>query len=352
MAENHKKVTRFSSEETSVFCEQIAMLLNSGIPLYEGVDMLYSDMEDKKIKKVFEKINTSIKANETLYDSLQRTEAFPDYMIHMVKVGETTGKLEEVMKSLATYYERESSIKTSIKSAIAYPAVLFTMMAVIIFVLVFRILPMFEVMFIELNADVATATHNMMQIGMSAGKILAGITCLTLFVMLVVFSWYRTKRGEATIRRFMTNFRLTKKISEAIATSRFISSMALMISSGIETRKAIDIAHGASNNRRVKDRIKQCKMLMDKGISLDKAIHDTKILVGMESRLVTVATKTGAQDTIFEKLSEQYNTKVATMLNKLTTSIETALVVMLAVLVGGVLISVMLPLVSMISSIG
>lgn len=314
--------------------------------------MLYSDMEDKRVKSVLEQINTSMNANETLYNSLQRTEAFPDYMIHMVKVGETTGKLEEVMKSLATYYEREGNVKASVKSAIAYPAVLFTMMAIIILILVFKILPMFEVMFIELNADVATTTHNMMQIGMNAGKILAGITCLALFVMLFIFSWYRTKRGEASIRRFLTNFRLTKKISDAIATSRFISSMALMISSGIETRKAIDIAYGASNNRRVKDKIKQCKLLMDKDISLDKAIHDTKILVGMESHLITVAAKTGAQDTVFEKLSEQYNTKVTTMLNKLTTSIETALVVILAVLVGGVLISVMLPLVSMISSIG
>ncbi len=351
MAKHHKKVTRFSSEETSVFCEQIAMLLNSGIPLYEGVDMLYSDMEDKKTKKVFEQINNSMKANETLYESLQRTEAFPDYMIHMVKVGETTGKLEEVMKSLSDYYERESNVKACIKSSIVYPSVLFSMMAVIILVLVFKILPLFEEMFIELNEDVAASTHNMMQVGMIAGKVLAGITCLVLLAMILILLWYRTKRGEASIRRFLTNFRLTKKISEAVATSRFISSMALMISSGIEIRKAIDIAHGASNNRRVKDRIKQCKMLLDKGISLDKAIHDTKILVGMESRLVTVATKTGSQDTVFEKLSEQYNSKVATMLSKLSTSIETVLVVILAVLVGGVLVSVMLPLVSMISSI-
>ncbi|MDD5936965.1 MAG: type II secretion system F family protein [Clostridiales bacterium] len=352
MAKKHTRKTKFSSEEISVFCEQIAMLLNSGIPLYEGIHMLFSEMEDTRTKKVLEQLDNSMKANETLYDSLQKTDAFPDYMVYMVQVGETTGKLEEVMRSLSSYYERESNVKVSIKSAIAYPAVLFTMMAVIILVLVFKILPMFETMFIELNADVATTTHNMMKVGIIAGKVLAGITCLILVIMLAVFLWYRTRQGEIMIRRFVTNFRLTKKLSEAIATSKFISSMALMISSGIETSKSIDIAYGASSNRRIKEKIKQCKLLLDKDISLEQAIHDTKLLVGMESRLVMVASKSGASDTAFEKLSEQYNMKITTMLSKLSTSIETILVVTLAVLVGGVLISVMLPLVSMISSIG
>lgn len=352
MIKNHNKATKFSSEETSVFCEQIAMLLNSGIPLYEGIYMLYSEMEDTRTKAVLEQLDTSIKANETLYKSLKNTKAFPDYMIHMVQVGETTGKLEEVMRSLSQYYDRESNVKASIKSAIAYPAMLFAMMSVIIFVLVFKILPMFEDMFIELNAEVASTTKDMMQVGMTAGKIIAILTCVVLVLMLMVLLWYRTKLGEKTMKRFVTNFRLTRKLSEATATGKFISSMALMISSGIETQKAMEMAYGASDHKGVKDKIKKCKNLLEKNLPLDEAIHETKLLVGMESRLITVAAKTGSQDTVFAKLSEQYNTRITMMLNKLSTTIETMLVVSLAVLVGGVLIAVMLPLVSMISSIG
>jgi type IV pilus assembly protein PilC len=352
MIKNHNKATKFSSEETSVFCEQIAMLLNSGIPLYEGIYMLYSEMEDTRTKAVLEQLDTSIKANETLYKSLKNTKAFPDYMIHMVQVGETTGKLEEVMRSLSHYYDRESTVKASIKSAIAYPAMLFAMMSVIILVLVFKILPMFEDMFIELNEEVASSTKNMMQVGMTAGKIIAILTCVVLVLMLMVLLWYRTKMGEKIMKRFITNFRLTRKLSEATATGKFISSMALMISSGIETQKAMEMAYGASDHKGVKDKIKKCKVLLEKNLPLDEAIHETKLLVGMESRLITVAAKTGSQDTVFAKLSEQYNSRITMMLNKLSTTIETLLVVSLAVLVGGVLIAVMLPLVSMISSIG
>ena len=349
---NNNKVMKFSSEETSVFCEQIAMLLNSGIPLYEGIYMLYSEMEEKRTKNILEQLEKSLKGNATLYDSLVKTQAFPDYMVHMVKVGETTGKLEEVMKSLADYYDRESEVKTSIKSAITYPAVLFAMMSVIIMVLVFKILPMFELMFLELNSEVVATTKSMMNYGIVAGKIIAILTLIALLLLILVLFWYQTKHGERIIRRFMMNFRLTRKLSEAMAVGKFISSMALMINSGIEMPRALDISYSASAHRKVKEKIKQCKSLIDKNVSLEEAIHETKLLVGMESHLITVAAKTGASDTAFEKLSVQYNTRITGMLHKLSTTIETILVVSLAVLIGGVLISVMLPLVSMISSIG
>lgn len=352
MEKNHNKATRFSSEEISVFCEQIAMLLNSGIPLYEGIYMLYSEMEDKKTKKVLEDLDSFIKANETLYKSLKNTKAFPDYMIHMVQVGETTGKLEEVMRSLADYYDRESNVKASLKSAIAYPTMLFAMMSVIVFVLVFKILPMFEDMFIELNSEVAVTTKNMMRLGLNVGTAVAVLISIVLVIMILLLFWYRTKSGLKIVKRLAERLRVTRKLSEAMATGKFISSMALMISSGIETQKAMEIAYGAGNHRGVKEKIKKCRLMLEKNIPLDQAIHDTKILVGMDSRLVTVAAKTGAQDAIFTKLSEQYNSRISTMLNKLSSTIETILVVSLAFLVGGVLIAVMLPLVSMISSIG
>ena len=352
MSKDSKKKKKFSSEEVSVFCEQIAMLLNSGIPLYEGIYMLFREMEDTKTKDVLQQLDKSMKSNQPFYQALQSTESFPDYMIHMVRVGETTGKLEEVMKALADYYERESDVKAGIKSAVTYPVVLFAMMSVIILVLVIKILPLFESMFLELNADVAQSSYHMLNIGMTLGKVVAVITWICLLGFFCLLLLYQTKQGEYKIHKFLTTFLLTHKLSEAMATGKFISSMALMLSSGIEIQKSMDIAYGASNNRKVKEKIKQCRMLLEKGEPLDDAIHETKILNGMESRLVVIAAKTGAQDLIFAKLSEQYNKKITMMLNRLSTTIETVLVVLLAVLVGAVLIAVMLPLVCMISSIG
>lgn len=352
MAANHKKQIRFSSEEISVFCEQIAMLLNSGIPLYEGIFVLYSEMEDVKTKAVLEKLNDAVRANEPFYQALLETSAFPDYMIHMVKVGETTGKLEEVLRSLAQYYERESNVKASVKSAISYPAVLFGMMSVILMILVFKILPMFESMYLELSADVAASTRNVMNAGMMAGKIVAVLVLIFLAALIGIGIWYQTKDGARRLKNFFVKFGPTKKMFEVMATGQFLSGMALMVSSGIELNQAMEIAQSGASHRKVKERIKVCRQLMEKNIPFDEAIHQSRILGGIESRLVTVAAKTGASDTVLTKLSEQYNEKITSMLNKMSTLIETVLVVVLAVLVGAILVSVMLPLVSMISSIG
>ncbi|MBO7634758.1 MAG: type II secretion system F family protein, partial [Lachnospiraceae bacterium] len=115
------KKKKFNSDEIAMFCDQIAMLLKGGISVYEGTYMLYSEMEDAKTKEVLRQIDLQVKENIPLYKALTATGAFPEYMVHMVEVGEKTGRLEDVMKSLAEYYERDSRVKAGLRSAIAYP---------------------------------------------------------------------------------------------------------------------------------------------------------------------------------------------------------------------------------------
>ena len=196
-----EKKKRFTSEETASFCDQIAMLLNSGIPLYEGAYILAEEVEDKRTKQVLMHIEEQVRENMPLFEALSNTGAFPDYMVHMVKVGETTGKLEDVLKSLAAYYERDAQVKDGIRSAVAFPVILFAMMAVIMLVMVFKIIPLFEGMFLELSAEVASSTKRMMDGGILAGKIMAGITCALLFFMFAGLFIYRTAAGERAIKR-------------------------------------------------------------------------------------------------------------------------------------------------------
>lgn len=352
MKKEAKKNKRFSSEEISVFCEQIAMLLNGGIPLYEGIYMLYSEVEERKTKEVLEQLDTYMKENMPLYQALESVNAFPSYMIHMVKVGEYSGKLEDVMHSLASYYERETNVKVSIRNAITYPIVLFVMMAIIILTLVWKILPLFENMFLELNADISNTTKQMMSFGITAGTVIAIVTCVILVLVFLTLLWYKTRAGEAILRSLVTNSRITSKLSEDIATGKFISCMSLMISSGMDIKEALEITKDVTEHTKVRNKIIACEEMVQNNVSLEEAVRETGLVVGMESRMISVASKTGATDTAFAKLSEQYSLRMTNKLAKLSTMIETILVVVLSVLVGGVLISVMLPLVSMISSIG
>lgn len=350
--ENTGKGKVFNSDEIAMFCDQIAMLLNGGISLYEGTFMLYSEMEDIKTKDVLRRIDEQVQKNVPLYKALKSTGAFPEYMIHMVYVGEKTGRLETVMKSLAEYYERDSRVKAGIRSAIAYPMILFAVMACIMVVLVWKILPMFERMFDELSSDVASATENVLTVGLAAGRVIAVVICALFLLVVIVILISRTKSGAKLMTKAANAFGPIRNIMVLMATGKFVSSMSLMMASGMDVREGLERESESCDNEIVRERIRKCVELYDEGAPLDEAIRRSGLIVGMEARLISVAAKTGETDVVFTKLSEQYNDKTSIALGKLTTVIETTLVVVLSVMVGAVLLAVMMPLVSMISSIG
>ena len=343
---------KFNSDEVAMFCEQISMLLHGGISLYEGTYMLYTEMEDAATKEVLRQVDEGVQQNVPLYKALEATGAFPEYMIHMVYVGEKTGRLEDVMKSLSEYYERDSRVKAGIRSAIAYPMILFAVMACIMVVLAWKILPMFERMFDELSSDVADATENVLSVGLSAGRTIAVVICILFVIVILVILWSRTASGSKLLGRLVNVFGPTRRLMLQMATGKFVSSMSLMLASGMDIRDGLEREQSSCDNDTVRERITECIRLYDEGAPIDEAVSRSGLIVGMEARLITVAAKTGSTDTAFERLSEQYNDSTSASLAKMTTVVETVLVVVLSVMVGAVLLAVMLPLVSMISSIG
>lgn len=352
MADSNKKLKKFNSDEIANFSDQTAMLLNSGVTIDEGMHMLFAEVEDKNTGAVLHIIDEKVSAGSSFNEALSETGAFPEYFVHMVKVGEDTGKLEDVMRALSVYYERESRTKQNIKSAVTYPSVLFAMMTVIIVVLVWKILPLFENMLAELNKDVAEATRRAMNAGLTAGKVVAVVTCVLLAVLVAGLLWYRTTSGEKAIRSIAGKIGFTRKTGEIMATGKFVSSLALMVSSGIDVREAIASEADACTDKTVRKKLDKCLSLFDSGISYDEALREAGILSGVEARLVNVAVKTGSADAALTKLGEQYSERTDKRLSRVSGIIETTLVVTLSVVIGAVLVSVLLPLVSMISSIG
>lgn len=343
---------KFSSEEIAGFCEQISMLLDGGISLYDGVDMLAQEMEDKETKDVLEKLDQALRENKTFYDALTETEAFPEYMLKMVQIGETTGKLDTVMQALSVYYKRESIMQHNIKNVIAYPMMMFTMMAVILTILVWKILPMFQGVMKELDVEAAASSTHMMNVGTTLGKVVA-VVGISVFVLVCGFAiWYRTKTGKNKINHFFQNFVLTRKLANVMATGKFVSAMALMTSTGFDGLEALNMAEEVVDNKKLKQKVKAGADLMGENKTLEEAVKETELLTGMESRMLSVAAKTGVMDQVFEKLTSKYDDKIEEDLGSLCTKVETSLVITLSLVVGAVLISVMLPLVSIISSIG
>lgn len=345
------KKKKFSSEELSGFCSQVAIMLKSGIALEEGMYMLAEEVEEEGTKKILNEVQEKLKENETFETALRDIGVFPEYLVNMVRIGETSGKLEDVMNSMSHYYERESVIKDSIRNVIAYPAMMFVMIAVILAALIGRILPMFESVFVNLNVDAASSSSRIMNFGMWAGRIVSVFALVVIVLGLVLYGLYHTEKGNRFLRHFVCKCFVTKKTANLLAVGRFVSSMAVMVSSGLDVKESMEMSQGIVEHPGVQKKISNCiKKIEEEPFA--NTLREEAILTGMQGRMVAVADKAGMMDEVLSEISTQFDENISNHMGRFCTKIETSLVLALSVVVGGVLISIMFPLVSIITSIG
>ena len=336
-----------TAAELSVFCGQLSLILKSGIPMHEGLSIMQEDLPESDGKEILRLLEKKVNSNSTLHSALVASGVFPAYMVSMVKVGETTGTTERVMESLCNYYERESDLQQSVKDAIFFPSILIAMMAIVIFVLVVKVLPIFEEVLSDFGADVSAA----MKFSMSAGRyILIGLGIIVLAIIVLALA-SRTSAGSRFISKLAKLFPATRKVSEKIATGRFASAMSLMLASGLDTDKALELAPQVVDNSDVITKIDECKKYISEGMSFTDSLFKSKIFTGINSRMVTVGFKSGHMDTVLSKLADTYNDEADSSLNNLVSLIEPTLVALLTIVIGVILISVMLPLMGILSGI-
>ena len=154
-----------SNEEIASFCSQAAMLFQAGIPPVEGMAILQSDAQSPEGKAIFEEILTVCRQGESFHKALEATKVFPDYCLHMIALGEESGNLDVCMSSLADYYEKEDAIAGSIRDAVTYPFIMIAMMAAVIVVLVSRVMPIFEQVYIELGSEMTGFAASLLRLG-------------------------------------------------------------------------------------------------------------------------------------------------------------------------------------------
>ena len=345
------KTIVFSPEEISIFCDQVAMILNGGIPIYEGAFILYEEMDEGKTKNVLKTVAENVKSGMAFSEALKESGSFPAYMCEMVKIGEMTGNLEEIMRSLSDYYERENLVKNSIRSVLSYPTVLLGMMAVILLVLVGKILPMFEDIFLELDGGTGT-TVGLMNTSILVSEIIVGVGLVLLAGLLIIIAWYKLKGGSAIVTSILNNNPLTAGLADRISVGKFLATLAVMNSAGMEMTEAVKNASKVVENKKTSAKIDKCIAMLEADEKPEDAFKKSGLLSSLHSKMFGVARMSGSGDSILFKLVNRFDADINSRLNSLASVIETVLVVVLSVIVGAVLISVMMPLMSVIASIG
>lgn len=346
------KPKKLSLSESATFCTQASLILKSGIKTDDGFYAFAKDMSSKHLKLAIIATADNIAKNQPLHQSMRQTNCFSQYVLHMVEIGETTGTLDLVFAQLAEYFEREQAIRAQIKTAVMYPAILFCMMAVVVGVLVVKVLPVFNNIFIQLGGEMSAGSLTLMNFGLIAGRYAFWI--ILVLVVLIAFCaiFCKTKAGKVFFSKSLLKFSFTRKIAEKIISRSFAQQMSMMLSNGIPIENSLELVAGASSNPYATAQILACREEVIKGKPLETAISEIKIFPELFIKILALGIQAGRADDVLEKLAVTYENELDDSINTASSIAEPAMIGVLATVIGVILVSVMLPLVGIMSAIG
>jgi type IV pilus assembly protein PilC len=329
------------------------MILNAGIVAKNGILMMQDDENDKDGKTVLDAVLKGLDNNLTLSESLEESKYFPQYMTKMIAIGEKTGRVCETLKSLSEHYERREKLALSIKRATIYPAVMLAMMIAVIIILVVRVLPIFNDVFERIGTRMSPFATRLMEFGIwfrGASVTIAVILFILFALALLIYAVPAFKKSAIA---FVKNNFGDSRIFGKIASFQFISSMSIAISSGLNTEEAFDMAASLnSDSKALAEKYAACKSALDSGKKLSDALKESAILSARDCRMISLGEQSGTVDSAMAEIARRNDAKIQDELTALVGRIEPNLVIVTSVIIGVILLSVMLPLMGIMTSIG
>lgn len=348
MSESTNKV--LPAQELAAFFESVSMLLKAGVPANECPDIIASDMEEGVLAEVARGLDKMLTEGDIyiLSEALEKSGSFPDYAVEMVRLGEEAGRLETTTESLGGYYRRQDELNRSIRSAISGPLLLLVIMGVVLLFLIIFVLPVFEDVF----ASFGIASGGGLNGAFLAARVSVVVVGLLLATVLGLVVVYLLPGGRQRLIHLTESFPLTRKIHYAISASRLTHGLEMMLASGISVSEAIDKVSGLIDNKKIAAKLPACKDEVEAGEDLGKALVNSKVLEGFEAKVLLSASRAGQTESAMRNLSEIYSSEAENGIDSLLGMVEPALVGILSFAIGFILLSVMLPLTSIMTAIG
>ncbi|MBS5605691.1 MAG: type II secretion system F family protein [Enterocloster asparagiformis] len=347
-----EKPYQYSYQELSAFCLQIGLLLEAAVPLDEGLAIMAEDAGCEDEKQLLLYMAEGAELGDPFFKVLEDAGTFPLYVVRMAKLGQQSGTLDQMMKSLSDYYEKEYRLLVNVKNALTYPIMMVVMLLVVLFVLFSKVMPVFDQVYEQLGAKMSPAARSAIRLGglfSGAALIAAAVIALAVFGI-----WAASRFGHqiSLVDKMVNYVKCHSRIALAIANRRFTSVLALTLKSGMEFEKGLELAGELVDNGKVAAQIEKCGRTLETGASYYQAMKDTGLFSGFYVQMIKVGSRSGRLDAVMEEISEDFEQAADQSMDNMLARFEPTIVAVLAVSVGLVLLSVMLPLVGVLAAIG
>jgi type IV pilus assembly protein PilC len=341
------------AKELAIFTRQFSVMIDAGLPLVQCLEILAGQQENKTFQKILNGVRASVEGGATLSASMKQHEkVFDPLYYNMVEAGETGGILDTILQRLSTYIEKNVKLKRAVKSAMIYPVAVMGIAAMVIILLLWKVVPIFVDLFNGLGVDLPLPTRIVIAMSHFVGSIYG--------LMIVVFAigagvalkfWYATPQGRFAIDTVLLKLPVLGLVLRKIAVARFTRTLGTLISSGVPILEGLDITARTSGNAVVERAIAQTRKAVEAGRSLVDPLKETDVFPGMVTQMIGVGEQTGAMDAMLQKIADFYEDEVDAAVKDLLTALEPVMIVFLGIVVGGIVISMYLPLFSLIGQL-
>ena len=341
------------AKELAIFTRQFSVMIDAGLPLVQCLEILASQQENKFFQKVLIGTRGQVEGGATLSAAMRTSpKVFDALYVNMVEAGETGGILDTILQRLSTYIEKNVKLQRAVKSALVYPVGVLTVAGGVITLLLWKVVPIFATLFAGLGVDLPLPTKIVIGLSNFIGSIFGLLILVALGAGIFGLKvWYGTKQGRFILDTIVLKLPVLGILMRKIAVARFTRTLGTLISSGVPILEGLDITARTAGNAVVERALQQVRKSLEEGKSLTEPLRDSEVFPGMVTQMIAVGEQTGAMDAMLQKIADFYEEEVDAAVKDLLTALEPIMIVFLGVVVGGVVISMYLPLFSLIGKL-
>jgi type IV pilus assembly protein PilC len=336
---------KVSQAELAIFTRQFSVMLEAGLPLIQGLDAIAQQHPNQEFKAVLEQVKGDVEAGTTLSAAMARhPKVFDSLYTNMIAAGESGGILDTILQRLSTFIEKIVKLKRALRSALIYPCTILTIAVAVVAVILWKVVPVFRTLFEGFNVELPLLTRFVIAL---SGLVERYMLLFVVFAGLCAFgvrSYYKTDKGRHVIDRTLLKLPILGEILRKIAVARFTRTLATLLTSGVPILEGLDITAKTAGNAILEDTIYQLRQRIEEGGNMADPMRQSGFFPAMVTQMVSVGESTGEIDTMLVKVADYYEEEVDVTMANLLTILEPILMVFLGVVVGGIVISMYLPL--------
>lgn len=339
---------KVKDKDLAVFCKQFSAVLNAGVTIISALEMMSEQLENKTLKRALQEAQSYVQKGGTLADAFKlNPKVFPPIMINMTAAGEMSGNLEICFDRLTTHFETANALHSKVKGAVTYPIVILIVVVAVVAVLLVGVIPQFSQMFDDLGSELPAATQMLVNL---SNFLQHKWYILVIIVAAIVFglkAFGKTEPGSLMYAKIGIKFPLFGNLTIKSAAATFSRTMATLMASGISLIDAVEQVAKMINNRIIREALLDAKTQIAKGVPLSKPLRDCGIFPPMLPQMTKIGEETGNIEDMMDKVADYYEMEVNDATDALTAAMEPLVIVIMGVVVGGIVMAIYSPMLSM-----